>query len=326
MTAREALVRLLAVGGYQSGEAFARKLGSSRATVSRYIKQLKSMGLQVSATAGKGYCLAYPVELLDEAIIRENVQEQMLFRLEIFDEIESTNTYLLDDEPPPAGKATVALAEFQARARGRKGRTWLAPFGSGVCLSVSWQFAEKPPDFSALTLALGVAVIRALKSLGVQGVQLKWPNDVIWDGGKLAGILTEMQGEPLGAAHVVAGIGLNVRLPAHTRIGGPQALPPVDLQRVCAGNTPSRNALAGALISETIIALRAFGETGLESFFDEWRAADGLAHAAVELSHGGQVWPGVARSIDRSGALLFERDGHTRPVISGELSLRPRGP
>ncbi len=324
MTTREALVRLLADGEYHSGEALVEELGMTRAAVWKQIKHLRGMGLQVSATAGKGYRLSMSLELLNERAIRQAVKSDRLASLEIFHEIVSTNTHLLNVAPPPSGRASVVLAEFQSRARGRKGRSWIAPFGSGVCLSVGWQFAEQPPDFSALTLGLGVAVIRALRRLGVREVQLKWPNDVIWGRGKLAGILTELQGESMGPAYVVAGIGVNVRLPAHTQIGGPKALPPVDLHAVCDGRPPSRNALAVALVAEVVSALAAFGETGFESFYEEWRAADGLAHAPVELSHGGEVWPGVARSIDRSGALLFERDGRTRAVISGELSLRSR--
>ena len=276
--------------------------------------------------AGRGYRLAAPLELLNRERVLAAVggdEGAAVAKLEVHEEIDSTNSYLMAHAPPACGAALVCLAEFQTRARGRKGRSWLAPYGSGVCLSVGWTFDEQPPDFSALALALGVAVVRALSGLGISGVKLKWPNDVIWNRHKLAGILTEMRGESPGPAHVVAGIGLNVRLPRDAVLDDGTALPAVDLARVCGGATPDRNELAGALIREAIAALQQFAEAGFASFHEDWRSADGLAETRVRLSRGPDESVGIARGIDEHGALLFESRGEVRPIISGELSLRP---
>lgn len=326
MSTRRTLIRLLADGSFRSGEELARELNLSRSAVWKSMKRLEDMGMDVHAVAGRGYRFAAPFELLDRERILAAAGTTVggaVAKLEVHEEIDSTNTYLMAQKPPAAGEALACLAEFQTKARGRKGRSWLAPYGSGVCLSVGWTFDEQPPDFSALALALGVAIVRALGGLGISGVQLKWPNDVIWNRHKLAGILTEMRGESPGPAYVVAGIGLNVRLPRDAVLDDRAALPAVDLARVCQAGTPDRNELAGAIIREVIAALQQFAETGFASFREDWQAADGLAEAPVRLSRGREVSIGTARGIDRHGALLFESRGEIRSIISGELSLRP---
>src|SRR6185436_7737129 len=115
---------------------------------------------------------------------------------------------------PPPGSVDVQLAEFQTAGRGRRGRSWFAPPGGSVCLSLSWSFPEMPRDAGALGLAIGVCVLRALESLGVPNAQLKWPNDVLVADRKLGGILIELRAESAGPAHAVVGIGLNVAIGA----------------------------------------------------------------------------------------------------------------
>lgn len=152
---------------------------------------------------------------LDSDVIRRSLDEATARRLEIlevFSEIDSTNTYLMQQPGPFPGQVRVAVTDNQTAGRGRHGRTWQSPAGSGLCLSMAYSFASSPADFPALTLAIGLGAISALQSLGVGGVQLKWPNDLIVMNGKLGGILTEAQTQSAGAVTVVTGIGLNVDL------------------------------------------------------------------------------------------------------------------
>ena len=152
---------------------------------------------------------------LDADAIRQFTSDDTqdkLAQLEVFAEIDSTNSYLMLEPGPPAGKLRVAATTNQTAGRGRHGKTWESPPNSGLCISVAYTFGSRPENFSALTLATGLASIAALEELGVGAVQLKWPNDLIANDGKLAGILTEVHQNSSGAMTVVTGIGINVVL------------------------------------------------------------------------------------------------------------------
>jgi BirA family biotin operon repressor/biotin-[acetyl-CoA-carboxylase] ligase len=200
----------------------------------------------------------------------------------------------------------------------------MAPFGSGICMSVGWQFAEAPPTFSALSLAVGVAVVTALRSLGAAEVGLKWPNDLVWKGRKLGGILIEMRGEAEGPAHVVIGIGINVRMPAAIRLllGELQAAVIADLHEIMRDRTPSRNTIVGAVLSELVAMLRQFAIEGFAPFHAAWRDLDTLANAPVKVINGAQTTLGLARGVGLDGTLRVEVDGEVRKFASGEVSVR----
>ena len=160
-----ALLVSLADGAVQSGEALARRLGVSRAAVWKGIERLRAQGIIVEALPRRGYRLAAPDELLEEARIRATLAPAAadgLHSLELLYEVDSTNTRLLERGPAPFGSADVAIAELQHAGRGRRGRPWIAPFGSGLALSLGWSFRETPRDLPALSLAVGVAAVRAL--------------------------------------------------------------------------------------------------------------------------------------------------------------------
>jgi BirA family biotin operon repressor/biotin-[acetyl-CoA-carboxylase] ligase len=138
--------------------------------------------------------------------------------LEVFSEIESTNSYLLDQPAPPPGRFRVAVADYQTAGRGRMDRTWHSPPSSGLCLSMAYTFRQVPAKLPGLTLALGIGAVEALRRLGISGIGLKWPNDIIAHDGKLGGILTEVRNSASDSVTVVAGIGLNVDLPTTMQV------------------------------------------------------------------------------------------------------------
>ena len=325
MNRKFCLARLLADGRLHSGERLAHELGVTRAAIAKQVKALNELGLSVHALPRAGYQLVHPIELLDAASIRESLSDMAaasLGRLEIFDELPSTNSHLVDAAPLKPGSFAVCLSEFQTAGRGRRGRVWLAPYASGLCLSFGWSFAEPPQPLSAITLAVGVAVLRCLAQFGITNVQLKWPNDLLHADKKLGGILCELKAEAAGPAFCVIGIGLNVRLPedsqrAITAHGG---LSPTDLATV--GTVPSRNRLAGALINELISTVLTFASQGFAPFFDEWSAADALRDRPVRLVSASTERFGVARGIDSLGYLRAELDGKIEQIASGDVSLR----
>jgi BirA family biotin operon repressor/biotin-[acetyl-CoA-carboxylase] ligase len=321
------LVRLLADGREHSGEALAAALDVSRAAVWKQVRQLSAWGLEVEAAAGRGYRLAAPLDLLDERVMLAALPgraRDRLRRLVLADELASTNETLLAVTDLVPGNADLCLAEFQSAGRGRRGRQWLAPFGSGICLSVSWCFAEAPPQLSALSLAAGVAVRRALAGLGIGGIELKWPNDILWRGRKLGGILCELRIEAAGPAYVVIGVGLNLRLPAAVRAAIRETgLEVASLDEMADSGPPARSALAVALVNQLLLSLEEFELAGFQPFFDEWSAADALAGRAARVEHGATISEGIARGIDLDGALLLEVGGRIERFVSGEASLRP---
>ena len=328
MSRRLRLVRLLADGELHSGEALARELGVTRAAVAKQISTLGAWGLAVRRVARRGYGLESPLTLLDASELDAALAPDTRARraqFELVPETDSTNGALLAMPPPEPGTWLGCLAEFQSAGRGRRGRSWLAPFGSGLCLSFGWTLREPPAELAALTLAVGVAALRALARFKVAELRLKWPNDVLQEGRKLGGVLCELRAEAGGPAYAVIGVGLNVRLPAVTRttILAAGGLAPVDLAAALApAPCPSRSRLAAALLDELVRMALEFEAHGFAPFLPEWRRADALRDRPVRVIAHAATREGVARGIDGDGSLCVELDGHLERVTSGEVTLR----
>lgn len=325
MTRRGTLLGLLADGELHSGEHLAARLAISRAAVWKQLKLLGDWGIELQATPGSGYRLIEPLDLLDAAAIRSALPQWAAGRLrnlEVHEELPSTSDHLLAVAELPAGKFDACLAEFQSAGRGRRGRRWLAPFASGLCLSVNWSFRDAPSALGALSLAAGVAILRALRRLHIHGLALKWPNDIVHGRRKLGGILIDMRGEAAGPAYVVVGCGINVRLPqslrAELQAEGAETAGLAELL-----DSPlSRNALAASFVNEIALALEEFGQRGLAAFMDEWQGADDLVDQRVRVLQGTETVEGIARGIDADGALLVDVRGARRRVLSGEVTIR----
>jgi BirA family biotin operon repressor/biotin-[acetyl-CoA-carboxylase] ligase len=324
------LLALLADGRLRSGESLAKELGVSRAAVWKGIERLRALGLDVQASPRRGYCLSSPVELLDARRIESELaphRRPRLRTLELLFEVDSTNSRLLSNVPPPAGFADAVMTEIQHAGRGRRGRSWIAPFGAGIALSVAWTFGEGARSLSALSLAVGVAIVRALARSGANGVALKWPNDIWYRDRKMGGVLIELKAEAGGAAHVVIGVGINVVLSEAARreieAGGARVAAVADATAADAiAGAPSRNLLAGAILDELLSMLEGFEREGFAAFREPWAALDALIGRAVRVLQGETAIAGIARGVDGDGALLLETPHGMRQFVSGETSLR----
>ncbi len=325
MSRRGELLRLLADGQLHSGEELAAKLAISRAAVWKQLQQIGAWGVELDAQPGQGYRLAGPLDLLDAAAIRGALPQWSAGRLrnlELHEELDSTSDRLLAIDDLPAGRFDACLAEFQTAGRGRRGKRWLAPFASGLCLSVNWTYHDSPAALSALSLASGVAVLRALRRLGFQDLTLKWPNDIVHGTRKLGGILIDLRGEAAGPAYVVVGVGINIHLPrAVLDALRSEGLEATDLASL--GTVPDRSLAGAALINELALALEEFGQRGMAAFAAEWHSADALVDRPVRILQGEQTIEGLARGVDADGALLLDAAGGRRRVLSGEVSVRP---
>jgi BirA family biotin operon repressor/biotin-[acetyl-CoA-carboxylase] ligase len=323
MMLRYRLVELLADGHFRSGEWLGKQLGMSRGAVWKHVRALSDLGLDVHAVRGQGYRLSCPFQPLNAESIRSSLPAAVAARLcdlEMFQQIDSTSDYLKRMQSPcPAGQGRVCVAEWQSAGRGRRGRRWVSPYGSSLYLSLAWQLSAAVLQSGGLSLVVAIAVLRALRSCGVKDVGLKWPNDIFYQGRKLAGILLDVAGESAGPFHIVIGIGVNSRLPesAARDIDQPWA----DLSQC--GVSVDRNRLAALMLTALVQVLDAFARDGLAAFTAEWERFDLIAGRTVELRHDNENRiSGIARGIDSRGALLIDQDGDTRCFHAGEVSVR----
>lgn len=312
------VLQALRDGQFHSGTGLGRELGISRAAVWKAVHKLQSeWALQIDAVSGRGYRLAESIGLLDAGRIRQaSGLGPQLAALEILLATDSTNRRLLQAAAAGASSGTVILAEHQSAGRGRRGRRWESPFGRNLYLSLLWEFEAAASRLAGLSLAVAIAVVRALEAAGLSGLGLKWPNDVWWQERKLAGILLEMRGEVSGPWQVAIGIGLNVNM---CGIGMDPAW--VDVQTI-QGAPADRDLLAGRLLAELFAVLARFQHDGLTPLLPEWRARDVSRNRPVALQFPDRTLHGVARGINGDGALLLESDGIVKPWHAGEVSLR----
>jgi len=315
-------LRLLADGHFHSGADIARRLERSRAAVSETLKGARDLGIEVFSVPGKGYRLAEPVEFLDaHAIVSGLGPAASRIRLTLLDEVDSTSTRVASLAQAGAPSGTCVAAECQSAGRGRRGRAWQAELGASLTFSMLWRFDQGPGHLAGLPLAVAVAATRALERAGVQGVGVKWPNDLVHDWKKLGGILVETTGEMLGPTAAVIGIGLNYRLgeALARRIDQPAT----DIAS-CGGDLPSRNALLALLLAELVSAMERFAQGGFAAFREEWKSRHAYADRSVTVI-AGEASPREVRvvGVAADGALLVSAGGHTERLTSAEISLRP---
>ena len=318
---RRTLLEHLADGRFHDGEDLCRAVGISPRALWETLNSLPALGIDFEAVPSRGYRLAEPMELLDRARIAGDPAACAFppAGIEVLDEIDSTNRYLMGKvrRGLPAGHA--CIAEYQSAGRGRRGRPWASPYGRNVYLSLSWEYRGDTRVVAGLGVACAVAVVRALTAAGVMGVGLKWPNDILWQGRKLGGVLLEVVDSKAAACRGVIGVGLNVRMPADAARSIDQ--PWTDV-RTARGADVSRNQLAGAVLAHLSAAVAQFQAAGLSSFIEEWRQCDIMpGKTAVLRWPNGQV-TGVVEGIDSLGELLLSVDGTVHKYSYGEVSLR----
>jgi BirA family biotin operon repressor/biotin-[acetyl-CoA-carboxylase] ligase len=258
----------------------------------------------------------------DAERIRESLElrwQERLESLQVFAQIDSTNSYLTNMPAPPPGRFRVAIAEHQTHGRGRYGRTWLSPAGSGVCLSLAYTFSRTPQNVAALTIASGIAVATNIAALGAAGVGLKWPNDIICNDAKLGGILTETR---RNGAVVIAGIGINVHLATsiekiENEIGSRRA---IDLSS-CLADVPSRSTLASSLLNSLFDTFVRYESNGFPAFADSWATYDWLRGRQVCVETAAGQVEGIAAGIDGAGALILQTMQGRKTVSSGSVTM-----
>jgi len=326
MDKRNTILRVLADGKFHSGEELAAMLDVSRASVWKHLNILKDLySLNIHSVRGRGYRLGNPLDLLDAEQIKAQIHtlaRPHISRLEVHDQINSTNSYLMGLALEGADSGVVCIAEQQTAGRGRRGRTWVSPFGCNIYLSILWRYSVGMADLSGISIAAGVAVARTLENLGVEGVGLKWPNDILLHDRKLAGLLLEVAGEQNGPSRVVLGVGLNTLLTPQD--AEPIDQPWIDLSGSVGGESISRNTLSAMLVSELVTMMSCFETDRLSGIMEEWSRFDlhYNQEIIIRMNEQKQV-VGIHKGIDDSGALLLQIGDEIKAYHGGEVSLRP---
>ncbi|MGE5615952.1 MAG: biotin--[acetyl-CoA-carboxylase] ligase [Bacillota bacterium] len=313
-------LRSLADGHFHSGVEVARALGRSRATLCEALKRAPELGVEIFRVRGRGYRLVEKIEFLDAERIARAAGKNARMRVEVVDEIDSTSSALMLRGIAGAPSGLCLAAEWQAAGRGRRGRSWIASVGGSLTFSVLWRFERGAGHLAGLSLAVGAAVANALAEAGVTGARVKWPNDVVVDLRKIAGILVETSGEMQGPSLAVIGIGVNYRL--GERVLERIDQPVIDVAQ-CVDPLPSRNALLGLILARLATALADFEQRGFAGARERWRALHAYQGRAVRVLPASQP-PFDAEVVDVApdGALLVATPKGVVALTSAEISLR----
>lgn len=309
------LLMLLADGSFYSGSELGRQLGVSRAAVWKRIQRVTDeFGIAVQSVPGKGYRLAQPLQLLNLDIIKQAFPSLPVF---VYESIGSTNEQVKQLLLERGGPLAV-LAEHQTQGKGRRGREWVSPFAQNIYLSYALPITQGLSQIDGLSLVVGVAVSKAIQRATGVCAMLKWPNDVLINDSKVAGILLELVGDPVELCHVVIGIGVNLNM--LDSFGG------IDQQWTSlgkeVGGVIDRTSFASILLEELDIYLEKQAKYGFSSLKAEWLELHAWQQRSVLLHMGHESVNGVVTGIGNKGELCLLVDGEERKYLGGELSLR----
>ena len=320
---QDKILNALKDGKFHSGESLGELLGVSRTAVWKQLQQLEEIGLQVESVKGTGYRVVNGIDLLVKDDITVHLRDRNRNEprsIELFQSLGSTNKYLREQAEKSDCSGSVVLAERQTSGRGRRGKTWVSPFAANIYMSILWDFEQGAQALEGLSLAIGVAVRRALIELGLEDVRLKWPNDIYIGNKKLGGILLEMIGDPAGHCSVVIGVGINVSMPASIAVNIDQ--PWTD----CSSESDApiaRSRLAALLIDNIFDILNDFESLGFAGYRDEWQEADAFKGLQGTISTPRDSVSGTVIGVDNRGAVQLKlMSGEVKSFIGGELSLR----
>ncbi len=312
MTKEEILQVLREKGDYVSGEQLADLLGVSRAAVWKQIQALTREGYGIESHQNRGYRLVKLPDKLYAAEVRNGLQTRLIgCRVVHFEATTSTNTVARQLAEEGVEEGTVVVTETQTRGKGRLGRQWVTPPG-GAWLSVILKPAIDPAHAAGITLLAAVSVAKALRQSGVEAV-IKWPNDVLVNGKKICGILTEMSAETDAVSFIVLGIGVNLNndVPLETATTIKAEL----------GHRIDRVKFVQGLLESLEEDYLTFKEQGFTPILWSWRRYSDTLGRPVEVTYQGEIIKGVAQDVSDDGALNVKtKDGSVRKIVSGDCT------
>lgn len=318
------ILRLLNDGKFQSCNTLARKLCCNPETISNALKDLVYYGIEIDKIRGRGYRWINPIVYLDKDLIfRYFTINPSNFNITLFDTLDSTNTFLLNKFKKGRTdncSIPVVATEYQTNGRGRAGRLWQCGFGDSITFSFCWRFEQGISALSGLSLIIGIAVIRVLRSFVSSNVSLKWPNDILFDNRKLAGILIELRGEIFGPSYAIIGIGINYKLSDIIKSFINQEV--TDLSSI-SEIILDRNQILSALLTEFLDILPTFSDYGFTPFMKEWISYHAFEGKAVSLIlPNGNVIVGTVDGVVDDGSICLVTSTGRNSYNVGDISIR----
>jgi BirA family biotin operon repressor/biotin-[acetyl-CoA-carboxylase] ligase len=316
------LVELLGDGEYHNGTDIGRHLGVSRAAVWKLVKKLELYNVPFVCTKGKGYRLEVPLALLNADKMKSLLHHHSATKVVVLEKTSSTNDYL--KSVSKNNKDIIAcFAEAQTAGKGRLQRQWYSPFAENIYLSLLYPFEKDMSELGGLSLVIALAICDALESvvdLGEKKLSVKWPNDILIDGCKLAGILIEIEAESNGLCQLIIGIGINVNMRKAFKKDIDQNW--VSLLKMT-NQTIDRNLIGSKVIDVLIDYIEEFSSTGLTGFKKEWQKRDCLAGGVVSVVSGSNKVSGACLGINTQGHLKIKtKKGDVLAVSSGDSTLQ----
>ena len=313
----QSLLRLLQDGQFHSGEELGAAVGVSRAAIWKRLQALEAeFDLQIHKVRGRGYRLEAPLSLLDS----DSLCASSIYPITLLQQVDSTNAQAMRRLASGAVPPFLIIAEQQTAGRGRRGRSWASPFGENLYYSLVLRVTGGMRQLEGLSLVVGLALLQALREAGVTEAGLKWPNDLLVGGRKIAGILLELSGDPADVCHVVIGIGVNINMRV-TPQGEVIDQPWTSLRQVL-GEQVDRNAFVASLNRQLERYLHLHQAEGFAALREQWEASHLWQGRAVVLAAGAQAIHGRVLGVDDTGALRLDIDGQEKVFSGGELSLR----
>ncbi|MBP9792311.1 MAG: bifunctional biotin--[acetyl-CoA-carboxylase] ligase/biotin operon repressor BirA [Rickettsiales bacterium] len=300
-----------------SGNNIAQKLNISRSAVWKAIKKLQSYGILIKSHKN-GYYLDEELVLLSPQSIISNLGNIQKINLEIFETIDSTNQYYLDNHVDH-NTTHVCLAEYQSNGKGRLGRTWTSPFGQNLYLSICTFIDTDLSTLGGLSLVVSLAIAKTLKTLTQDDeIKVKWPNDVIYKKQKLSGSLIQLISEQNGLCKIIIGVGINVNMIKSQSIDIKQDWCSI---RNIINQSINRNIVAAKLITNILDYFNIFRKNGFEYFIDEWEKTDCFFGREVSLYNNEQTITGIEKGVNRNGQILLSTNGLTTAYSCGETTF-----
>ena len=311
------LIYRLAPGNFVSGEELATDLMVTRTSISKDIQRLQDWGANIFTVKGRGYKLADPFVPLNSDFICELLGPDMLGPIHVLTSAESTNNTMKANWSEWQ-QGEVIIADIQTKGRGRRGREWIAPIGSGLTFSLHWAFESGHQSLAGLPLVVGCALCRVLREFGVSDAGVKWPNDIYVNAAKAGGVLVELEGQLDSAARCIIGVGLNVALPNHNL----EVDQPITDVQSHTQQQIHRNELVAQLIAEMWKTISRFEEEGFSAFKNEWESYDIFNNQEVTIVAGERRFIGTGVGVDEVGALKLKTNNGIERFHGGEVSLR----
>jgi len=315
------LVTILSDGRFHSGVKLAQILGVSRTAVWKLTNKLKLWGIELFSVRGKGYKIPNGLTLINGQYLEQQItaNAKLFSSVEVLSTVDSTSSYLARSWAQGNGEGRIVIAEHQTGGRGRNGKTWVSPFGTNLYFSLGNRLPMGLSALGGLSLAIGIGLAKFFNQHTDRKVKLKWPNDLLVDQRKLAGILVEASGDSNDNSFLNIGIGLNWKMPSNAQ-GIEQ--PWINLSEILIKELDRNKLLAQVLLALDDI-LYDYIENGFESFRSHWAEYSAYYGEPVVLTSSTGTVSGIEAGIDKMGALRLKMDCEEKTFYSGEVSLRP---